>query len=72
MVIAFRTDLEVLLHLLGVDDFAAVVAFDPESFRNSELFVLRQLGGLVLLKPGHRSSPERFVVLNSRKFHECC
>src|ERR1019366_660704 len=52
VVIALRTDVEVLLHFLAVDDLFAVVALDPEPLRDRD-FLDRFLRLFLFTKPRH-------------------
>src|SRR6266567_3825171 len=61
MVAALRADVEVLLDFLAVDDLLAIVALDPQTFRDGDLFFSRFLRLLLFAEPGHRSDLSKNV-----------
>jgi hypothetical protein len=58
MIIALRTDLKVLFDLFAVNDLLAVVALDPQAFRNLHLLgrcVGGQLFRSFFFEPSHKT-----------------
>jgi hypothetical protein len=53
MVVALRADFIVTLNFFAIDDFPAMVAFEPHPFRNLGSFRAFRLGRFLFFKPGH-------------------
>ena len=69
MIIAFRADLEVLFHLLTVDDPFAAVAFGPHPLRDAQPLVLNMLlENPASAKPGHDFPWKPFYYLVSVRY----